>query len=86
MRIQHWGAALPLVAALAAVSLPAGAMGSMYATEAQAAQACAADPVVWVDLDRGRFYQKTQSDYGKSKNGGYTCLKAAHADYRPGHD
>jgi hypothetical protein len=85
MKIQHWGVTISMVAAMAAVSLPARAIGSMFATEAAAIQACGADPVVWVDLDRGRFYDKTQSNYGKGGNGGYACMKAAHADYRPGH-
>ena len=61
------------------------AEGQMFSTEAQAAQACGADTVVWVDLDRGRFYQKGAAEYGKSNNGGYGCLKQAHAKYRAGH-
>jgi len=31
------------------------AESQMFASEAEAAQACGADTVVWVDLDRGRF-------------------------------
>ncbi len=85
MKIHHWGAALPMIAVLVTISPPAGAITGMYATETEAAAACGADPVVWVDLDRGRFYEKTQADYGKSHNGGYTCMKMAHAQYRPGH-
>ncbi len=90
MRIRSLGPALGLAltfaAGLAAITPRATASGGMYATEAEAAQACGADEVVWVDLDRGRFYHKSQADYGKSKNGGYECMKAAHAQYRPGHD
>lgn len=85
MKIQQCGVILCLVATMAALSLPAWAIGSMYATEAEATQACGADEVVWVDLDRGRFYDKTKADYGKGSNGGYTCMKTAHAEYRPGH-
>ena len=84
MKIQHWGVILP-IAAMAAVSTPAMAITAMYPTEAAAVQACGADTVVWVDLDRGRFYDKSKADYGKGGNGGYTCMKYAHADYRPGH-
>ena len=71
------GAALAAAAALAA--------GQVFSSEAQAAQACGADPVVWVDLDRGRFYQKGQAEYGKGSNGGYGCERQAHAKYRPAH-
>ncbi len=83
MKIQHWGAVLAV--AVAALASPSIAAGGMFATEPEAAQACGADEVVWVDLDRGRFYQKSQAEYGKSHNGGYTCMKTAHAQYRPGH-
>jgi len=76
-------------AALMAVGLaasPANASTALYATEPAAQQACQADEVVWVDLDHGRFYHKAQANYGKSGNGGYACLKAAHAQYRESHD
>jgi hypothetical protein len=86
MKIQHWGAVLPLVAALASVAAPALAISGMYATEPEAVTACGTDEVVWVDLDRGRFYHKAQAEYAKSHNGAYTCMKTAHAQYRPGHD
>jgi hypothetical protein len=64
----------------------ANAATSLFATEPAAQQACQADEVVWVDLDRGRFYHKSQSAFAKSSNGGYACLKAAHAQYREAHD
>jgi hypothetical protein len=86
MKLRYLSAVLPLVAAFAVVPLPARAITGMFATEPEATQACGADEVVWVDLDRGRYYEKKQTDYGKSHNGGYTCLKMAHAQYRPGHD
>jgi hypothetical protein len=79
------------VAAAAALGLGLGASSThaataLYATEAAAQTACQADEVVWVDLDRGRFYHKAQSGYAKSKNGGYACQKTAHAQYRESHD
>ena len=70
------GVSLAATAALAADA-------HLYGTEAEAAQACGADPVVWVDLDRGRFYQKGQAEYGKGENGGYGCQQAIHTKYRP---
>ncbi len=80
MTISLRNLVLPLIAA-AALSLPALAGGAMFATEDQASKACGADEVVWVNLDRGRYYHKAQPDYGKS-NGAYTCAKSAHAQYR----
>jgi hypothetical protein len=75
-----------LLAAGAAITPTALAATGLFATEAAAQQACASDEVVWVDLDRGRFYHKAQSAFGKGNNGGYACMKAAHAQYREGHD
>jgi hypothetical protein len=65
---------------------PAFAATSLYATEPAATQACGADEVVWVDLDRGKFYHKAQGNYAKGGNGGYACAKAAHSQYRESHD
>jgi len=76
--------AVVMAAGLAAS--PANAATPLFATEPAAQQACQADEVVWVDLDRGRFYHKAQASYGKGGNGGYACLKAAHAQYRESHD
>jgi hypothetical protein len=73
-------------AMFAAAALPAGAATNLYNTPDAAAAACGADEVVWVDLDRGRFYHKNQDKYAKGNNGGYACLKAAHAEYREAHD
>ena len=84
MKIASSAIAVALFAATAA-SLPASAATSLYATEPAATAACAADEVVWVDLDRGRFYHKAQPDYGKGGNGGYTCQKAAKLQYREAH-
>jgi hypothetical protein len=62
------------------------AQASLFVSEEQAQGACKADEVVWIDLDRGRYYHKSQSAYGKSNNGGYSCAKAAHSTYREAHD
>jgi len=29
--------------------------------------------VVWVDLDRGKFYHKAQANFAKGNNGGYAA-------------
>lgn len=84
MKIRNWGAVLPL-AALIGFSLPANAATGLFATEDAAQQTCGSDAVVWVDLDRGRFYEKDAGDYGKGGNGGYTCQKAAKLQYRAAH-
>jgi hypothetical protein len=81
-----FAAAVALAAAIAAMSPPLSAATALFATEGAASQACSTDEVVWVDLDRGRFYHKTQSSYAKGNNGGYACLKAAHSQYREAHD
>jgi hypothetical protein len=86
MKIATGAVAIALVAAAAATTLPVSAATALFATEPAAAQACGADEVVWVDLDRGRFYHKSQAAYAKSNNGGYACMKAAHAQYRESHD
>ena len=70
----------------AAATLPASAATSMYNTPDAAAAACGADEVVWVDLDRGKFYHKSQANFAKGNNGGYACAKAAHSQYRESHD
>ena len=85
MRITSTALAAFLVVA-AAASMPATAATALFATEAAATQACAADEVVWVDLDHGRFYHKAQSNFAKGNNGGYACAKAAHSQYRESHD
>ena len=85
MKIASVATAAALIVASAA-SLPALAATSLFATEPAATQACAADEVVWIDLDRGKFYHKGQTNFAKSGNGGYACMKAAHAQYREGHE
>jgi hypothetical protein len=85
MKIASGAIAVALFAATTA-SLSANAATSLYATEPAAVAACGADEVVWVDLDRGRFYHKAQDKFAKGNNGGYACMKAAHATYREGHE
>jgi hypothetical protein len=70
----------------AAVIAPARANTAMFATEAAAAQACGTDEVVWINLDNGKFYHKGSANFAKGNNGGYACLKAAHAQYREVHE
>jgi hypothetical protein len=86
MRILSAALAALLITA-AAASIPAArAATSLYATEPAAVTACGADEVVWIDLDRGKFYHKAQASFAKGNNGGYACMKAAHAQYRESHD
>lgn len=75
-----------VAAVLFAAALPASAATSLYTSADAATAACGADEVVWIDLDRGRFYHKNQANFAKGSNGGYACLKAAHAQYREGHE
>lgn len=72
-------------ALIVAAAQPAAAESSIFSTEAAAAQACGTDQVVWVDLDRTRFYAKDQAEYGKGGNGGYGCLRQVKGKYRAGH-
>ena len=85
MRITS-AALTALLIAAAAGSLPARAATPLYATPDAATAACGADEVVWVDLDRGKFYHKAQANFAKGGNGGYACLKGAHSQYREAHD
>jgi hypothetical protein len=85
MKIATPAIAVALFAASFA-ALPVSAATALFATEPAAIQACATDEVVWVDLDHGRFYHKGAAAWAKSNNGGYACMKAAHAVYREGHD
>ena len=81
MKMNHWALAL----SLAAVSLAGAAKADAYYASANMAQAtCGADPVVWIDLDRGRYYQLGTAAASKGGNGVYACERAAHAKYREG--
>ncbi len=83
LSLTAFAGGLVLAAALAG---SVGAATPLYPTETAATQSCGSDEVVWVDLDRGKFYHKTQAGYAKSNNGGYACMKAAHSQYRESHD
>jgi hypothetical protein len=80
--------ALLVAIAAGSAALPgiAYAQAGLFVSEEQAQGACKPDEVVWIDLDRGRYYHKGQSAYGKGSNGGYSCAKTAHAQYRESHD
>ena len=64
----------------------ANAAPPTFATEAHAQDACRGDEVVWVNLDRGRYYHKSQASYGQGSNGVYACMKAAQTQYKESHD
>ncbi len=81
MKARHWAMALPLAGMLFTPAF-AKADGAFYATAETAEAACANDTVVWIDLDRSRYYHKGQENYAKNANGVYACEKTAHAKYR----
>jgi hypothetical protein len=56
----------------------------VFATASMAQASCGSEPVVWIDLDRGRYYKVGQADTTKTTNGVYACERAAHAKYREG--
>jgi hypothetical protein len=81
MKFNH----LALAAAVAVVSVAGVAKADALYASADVAQAtCGADPVVWIDLDRGRYYQLGTAAASKGGNGVYACEKTAHAKYREG--
>jgi hypothetical protein len=86
MKIQSAALAALLIAAASGAIPVAKAATALYPTEPAAASACGADEVVWIDLDRGKFYHKAQANFAKGNNGGYACMKAAHSQYRESHD
>ena len=82
MKIHH----LALAAAVAVVSLAGAAKAdAFYASVDQARATCAADTVVWIDLDRGRYYKLGTAAAAKGGNGVFACERDAHAKYREGH-
>jgi hypothetical protein len=80
MKLNHWAVCLSL--ATVAFAGAAKADGAMYATADMAQASCGADPVVFIDLDRGRYYKLGQTT--KTSNGVYACERVAHAKYREG--
>ena len=85
MKFASSAIAIALLAATTA-AIPAIAETNLFTSEPSATAACGADEVVWVDLDHGRFYHKASANFAKGSNGGFACLKAAHAQYREGHE
>jgi len=82
MKVHH----VALAAALAAVSVGGIAKADAFYASADLAHAsCGADPVVWIDLDRGRYYQLGTAAAAKGGNGVFACERDAHAKYREGH-
>lgn len=81
MRANHWALALPLAGVLFTAAVAKAEM-VYFVSEASAGAVCGADTVVWIDLDRGRYYHKDQADYAKNANGVYACERAAHSKYR----
>ncbi len=82
MKANHWALCLSLAAA--ALSAGAKADTAYYPTVTTAQASCGADAVVWIDLDRGRYYKIGATDAAKGGNGVYACEHAAHAKYREG--
>ena len=76
--------ALSLTLAVMAFTSAAKADSAFYATASMAQTSCGSEPVVWIDLDRGRYYKVSQVEPAKTANGVYACERAAHAKYREG--
>lgn len=70
-----------MVLSLALGAAPAFAAAPVYPTEQAAKAACQDDDVVYIDLDRWRFYRKGAARYGKTEHGAYSCAKAASTDF-----
>jgi hypothetical protein len=77
---------LALCLSLAAVAFGSTAKADtgVFATASMAQTSCGSQPVVWIDLDHGRYYKIGQVDTAKTSNGVYACERAAHAKYREG--
>ena len=67
-----------------AIGVAAKADPAYFASANTAQAACGSEPVVWIDLDHGKYYKIGQGEYGKMANGVYACERAAHAKYREG--
>jgi hypothetical protein len=81
MNVKHLALGLSIAATAVA---PAAFADALYATANMAQASCGADQVVFIDLDRGRYYKPGTEAFGKSSNGIYSCEKSAHAKYREG--
>ena len=78
---------LALCLSLSAIAFASAAKADtgIFATASMAQASCGSEPVVWIDLDRGRYYKIGTVDTSKTANGVYACEHAAHAKYREGH-
>ncbi|MBI1206691.1 MAG: hypothetical protein GC191_05295 [Azospirillum sp.] len=69
------------LAAVLVVALPVLAFGAapvpFYGTEAEATKACTDDTVVWINKLSKVYHLKGGKWFGKTKDGGYGCRKAA---------
>jgi hypothetical protein len=78
---------LALALSVASISQTASADNiKVFTFEEEAQKFCAPDKVVWVYLDRGRYYDRSDAAFRKYKNGIYACENQAHAHYRPAKD
>jgi hypothetical protein len=82
MKTNQWALCLSLAAAT--LGSAAKADTGYFANASLAQASCGSDQVVWIDLDRGRYYKVALSDAVKGGNGVYACERAAHAKYREG--
>lgn len=61
------------------LSQPASAAKAALFSSVEGAQTtCPAEEVVWLDLNRQKFFHKDQADFGKT-GGAYACVSAAKA-------
>lgn len=81
MKVTQLALSLSLAATVFA---PAAFADAMFASADAAQAACGGDQVVFIDLDRGRYYKPGTEAFGKTSNGVYSCEKVAHAKYREG--
>lgn len=50
---------------------------TVFLSEAEAARACAGDPVVWAERNAGFFYMKDEDKYARSPQGAFACKSEA---------
>ena len=86
MSVKSLSFAFALATAAAAFSGPVvAAEPPLYKAEDQAQAACGDDAVVWIDIQRERYYARGSSKYGVG-TGFYSCEKPVKAKYRAGKD
>ena len=67
----------PRTGAGTSTSQPTTSTLARYKTEAEAKQACAADPVVWANTSSKVLHPSGDKYYGHTKRGAYVCQTAA---------